>query len=181
NDLLMNYSALQSSHDQLQEQYDQLSSTYNTLQDSFDHLQLDKEAALVEAETMRNLVYAFLTLTIVIASVSTFAVMGRPKATVEEAKATEMHESIHLQRKIREARRNQILSYIVGFVGMVLAYLPFWVFDFDWWGVPIPLEFILSIVVLFIAISLGRDYGRQKKALMEQLKEMAGFTQEVED
>lgn len=89
----------------------------------------------------------------------------------DEAKVT------YLQIKMREARRNQIFSYVIGFVGIFLVDLLFWIWDLPSWNFPIPLDWILGFVVLLIGILVGGYYGEQKKKLMEQLKELAGFTQ----
>jgi hypothetical protein len=79
NDLLLDYDALQASYDQLQGQYNLLNSTYNTLQASFNELQFDKEAILGEAAIMRDLAYGFLILLVVLASISTFALIRKTK------------------------------------------------------------------------------------------------------
>jgi len=76
NNLISDYANLQSSHNQL-------NSSYTTLQDSYNELQSDREAITNELSTIRNLMYIFITTTMILIATTVYFATRKPKTKPE--------------------------------------------------------------------------------------------------
>ena len=92
---------------------------------------------------------------------------------------SEEAKTAYIQERIHEARRNQIIAYVVPFIiGFPSGAL--WSFMVGFLGLPWDfwekIIFIYGAVFLVIGFGLGSYYGQQKSELMEQLRRMAEST-----
>jgi len=89
--LRYDFDSLLTSYTDLQEQYGDLNSTYNNLltsyddlQASYNELQSDQQAIINELGTIRNLMYIFITATIILIATTVYLATRRPKTKPEK-------------------------------------------------------------------------------------------------
>jgi parallel beta-helix repeat protein len=84
--LQSNFDSIMTSYSELQEQYDSLNSTYNdrltsynNLQADYDELQLAQEPIINELNNVRNIMYIFITTTIILVATTVYFAIRKPE------------------------------------------------------------------------------------------------------
>jgi len=79
-DLFYNiYKNLNITYDNLQADYNSLDSTYNNLSAIYNELKSKQEATTSELSNIRNLMYIFVTTTIILAATTAYVALRKPK------------------------------------------------------------------------------------------------------
>jgi len=79
NSLTTSYNELQAQHDSLNSTFNNLLTSYNNLQADYDELQLEQEPIMNELNNVRNLMYVFVTTTVILVATTAYFAIRKPK------------------------------------------------------------------------------------------------------
>jgi len=86
--LTTSYSELQGQYTSLNSTYNDLLTSYNNLQANYDELQLEQEPIINELNNVRNLMYVFITTTVILVATTVYFAIRKPKTEARPKRRT---------------------------------------------------------------------------------------------